>query len=546
MRSHSFSRPTPWVSVSWRCGAISLAALLLGLTLGQGAGAAPSCSGNCSIGSTLRVGSDGGGDGSLLLGPGDRLAVPGQGLVGAFGPSRGELRVIGAAAELALGGVSGSTFGVGQGGGTGHLEVLDGALLTVDAFNNAPNFGDARFYLGRGGNGTALLARGGHLLVQDRGGFGADDDIMIGRSDGAFAGDGTLAVREGGQLTLRGNSAYLNVGNANLSFAGPEPGRGELWVQAGGRVRVDGTTSEGGFHIGRGDRSSGLVVVEGAGSRIDITGQFASLWVANAFSATSHLGSGSGRLLVRDGGVLSFQPSHAGAANHTQMVIGLGLGQGLVEVQAGGRIEMPGALRISNRLGTDNLQSGRLVIEEGGVVQATRTVVGDGLRDLENGVLSGDGLLIGALQVQRGGVVRPGLSPGVLTVQGNASFAEGAGLVLEVHGLGAGQSDLLNVQGNLNFGAGAWIELAFGQGYLPRAGDRLTILQAHAVDGLNPAQWRVSGVAEGFEFALSLQGGSLQWQALNDAHPVPEPQTWMLLLLGLAAFSHRLRKRAAR
>jgi len=382
--------------------------------------------------------------------------------------------------------------------------------------------------VGRGGSGEVQLNPGSLLLVQDAGGWGLDDDIMIGRSEGTLPGNGRL-VAAGGQLTLRGNAAYLNVGNANLTFAGTARGTGELLIQQGGRVLVDGTSSEGGLHIGRGDNSAGVLRVEGAGSRLELVGTYASAWVGNAFSATTHLGTGTGLLHVRDRGLVTLQGAQPGNGS---LVIGLGLGSGTVQVDSGGRVEVGGTLYVSRPLGNDKLQSGLLLINDTGVVVAMKTEVGDGNAARISGVLAGTGTLEGSLLVRAGGQVQPGQSPGTLTVRGPASFAGGT-LRIEIGGAEDALHDLLNVEGELSFIAGSRIEMVFINGYLPQAGVRLNFANATSFAGLALATLSYSGAAPGFEFGLDPTSGALQFVALNTATPVPEPSVAVLLLLAL-------------
>ena len=366
-------------------------------------------------------------------------------------------------------------------------------------------------------------------MVRDTLPFGADDDIMLGRSNASGLGYGEMHVRRSGSMQLSGNSAYFNVGVANGAFSGPDPGIGRLNVTQAGSVRIDGTTSQGGLLIGRGDLSDGEVTVAGVGSRIDITGRSGLLAVANAYSATSFNSTGSGRMIISDGGVVSVRGTQAGTSF---AVVGLGLGSGHVIVERGGNLDVDGTLLVSSRYSlAASTQYGRLTIGDQGLVSAVRTQVGDNTARDVHGVLDGTGTLRGSLMVLRGGMVSPGFSPGTLTIDGNARFAGGV-LKVEIGGLGAGQFDLLNVLGELSF-ADALIELDFIDGFVPHAGDSLDFARAVSITGLNLARFSTSGLAPGFEFDISVDGGGLHFRALNDAAAVPAPATLALAMLSL-------------
>jgi PEP-CTERM motif len=498
------------------------------------------CSGNCSsTPPNLNVGNSGGGYGEMYVNGGSVLALGGLGAVGAFGlnnpagVTEGHLSVQGLGTSLAIGGVSNSQFWVGNDGGTGSLYLGSQARMSIDAFNNPGGFGDARLYVGRNGHGLLTINDGAELVVQDRGGWGADDDIMIGRGGNQFEGEGYAIVKNSGRLVLRGNAAYLNIGRANVSGDGPMRGRGYGTVESGGRILIDGTTSEAGLHIARGDNSYGSLVIQGAGSRVDMRGRYTTAWIANDWYATTRQGTGRADLIVRDQGLLSMQSDPVPAGQlRTDMHIGFGLGHAEVTVDSGGRIELANGLKISTDGSTgERQQFGRLTINDSGVVSAgAYTFIGNGDGSRISGVLAGTGTLVSPrIELRDGGMIAPGNSPGTLHLLGDLTVKGG---VLELQVAGAGDYDVLDVSGALTFSGGT-INLAFIDGFLPKAGDSFTLLQASSIQGLALAQLSFTGVAAGFQYSVDPSGGLLTFQALNDALPVPEPGTWMLALLGL-------------
>ena len=532
------------------------AALLLAAGTQTAARAEVVCTGNCtSTGADLNVGNTGGGEGSLSVNGGSMLSFGGGGAIGAFGSqnpggiTRGTLLVDGMGSRIATGGVSNSQFWVGSDGGTGSMTLSNGAVLSVDAFNNPGGFGDARLYVGRNGTGDVRILSGASVIVRDTGSFGADDDIMIGRGGNDFEGHGSVLV-SGGSLALSGNSAYLNVGRANISGDGPLHGDGLLRIDSGGTVTIDGQDSEAGLHIARGDNSSGRIEIVGGGSRLDMRGAYTTAWIANDWYALpgAHNSTGVAQLYVGQQGVLNLksEPVPAGQLR-TDMHIGYGLGSAEVLVDSGGRIELANGLKISSDGSTgERKQFGHLTINDTGVVSAgAYTFIGNGDASRISGVLSGTGTLVSPrVELRNGGEIAPGNSPGTLHIQGDLKVVGGV-LELQVAGAGAGEHDVLDVSGALSF-TGGTIELSFIDGYLPRSGDSFSLINAASLTGLDLASISFTGLAQGFQYAVDPSGGMFTVLALNDAAPVPEPQTLALLLAGLGLAVLRLSTRHTR
>jgi hypothetical protein len=411
----------------------------------------------------------------------------------------------------------------------------------VDAFNNAPNFGDARAYIGSGGVGTVNVNSGGTFVVQDPGRFGADDGIQLGVSTAAGPGTGTINV-DGGSVVVRGNLAFINVGQANTTFSGTAAGTGNLTVTNGGTVLIDGTNNLGLLSVGRGGNSSGSVSVSGVGSRIDVTGQRASVVVANDLTGGTG-NSGVGVLRVSGGGVLAT----SAVTPDTSLTVGFGLGSGLVVVDNGGRLDLDGSIRVSRNSTTNSSQTGVLLINGTGSAKATTTFVGNGTTNAINGILGGTGTLNSNVVIQQGGLLDPGLSPGTFTINGDVRFTGGS-LKIEVAGTGANQADFLQVSGLLDL-ADSFVEFAFVDGFLPTAGDILNFASTSSITGLNRATLAYTGLAQGFLFDVQAVGGNLRFTALNNGVAVPEPSAAslaLMALIGIVLFHRQRKGRVAR
>jgi Ca2+-binding RTX toxin-like protein len=135
-----------------------------------------------------------------------------------------------------------------------------------------------------------------------------------------------------------------------------------------------------------------------------------------------------------------------------------------------------------------------------GTLPASRVTV-------DGGILGGNGL-VGRTDVLRGSL-RPGNSPGILTVAGDVTFAAGTTFGVELNGLVVGtEYDQLNVVGGVDLG-GATLEVSLG--FVPEIGDSFVIVNN---DGTDAIQGTFQGLPEdalftidGQRFRLSYEGG---------------------------------------
>lgn len=110
-----------------------------------------------------------------------------------------------------------------------------------------------------------------------------------------------------------------------------------------------------------------------------------------------------------------------------------------------------------------------------GKVTVTGTLV-------QSGTLKGTGTLITATGLTNTGVLSPGNSPGLFTVQGNFSNASTGTLLIELSGTTAGTGyDQLAVSGSTTLNG--TLDLRTINGFMPAAGQSFTVLTANAVTG---------------------------------------------------------------
>ena len=358
-------------------------------------------------------------------------------------------------------------------GDQGFATLVNGSVLTVTGATTP------RIFVGRDGTGELNVLSGSSVLIQGSSATDADLDAGIqisqdGNGDDA-AGAGSLLVDDA-TVTVEAGNAFINVGTVGL---------GEMTVRNGAIVNVEG--GDGFGFVGVGREGDGTLVIE-SGGQVNVTSASddKSVFVAQ--------GAGSVGTLIVDG---------AGSSLDAGNILGVGLDFDLAT--SGG--------------------TGTVSVRDGGVIRAAETYIG------ANGFLGGNGTIGGSI-FNLGGTVGPGLSPGVLTIDGD--YVQDAGvLLIEIAGLLPGQFDVLVVDGVAEFTGGS-ILFSFLDDFLPKAGDAIEFLVADAIVGLENVSLQYAGAGPGFQFQLLGGPGGLSFVAINDATSVPEPATILLLAAGLA------------
>lgn len=156
--------------------------------------------------------------------------------------------------------------------------------------------------------------------------------------------------------------------------------------------------------------------------------------------------------------------------------------------------------------------------------------------------IQGSGLLQGDYTVANGAAVSPGNSPGLLTIDGDTTFAAGGHLSIELAGTIRGmQYDALDVSGDVLIDGGL-LDVSLLGGFVPTSDDGFILLRGRHVNGK-------------FANALSsivVGGQSLpvtyfdQMVVLGNAAAVPEPGTLLLVVVGMCFGGHLFRSRRCR
>lgn len=329
-----------------------------------------------------------------------------------------------------------------------------------------------------GGQGT------GSLRVSNNGALNVSN-LAVGSRAGS---SGTITV--GGTHDPNLTSFLLVQDNGPTAVIG-DAGAGHLQVQNNGVFAVvDGTLNLGGSGGGVGDAT-----VSGSGSTIG-----AETLIVGAL--------GTGSITVSQGGLLGASGHRTGKA-----VIGT---SGTVTLTSAGQFIARTTLQVDGRLSIDSTSEadvgddssitshapGRLFIAPGG------TLLGSGTITVPRLVMLGGGNNFG-------GTLKPGHSPGTLTINGDLEQDPGSTIKIEIAGNQPGQFDVLNVTGNASY-AGDLL-LSFQDGFAPRQGDTFAFLNTAGTTTGSFANVRLHDLAPGFQFDLQPEaGGTVALVALND------------------------------
>ncbi len=547
--------------------------------------------------------------GALTVSEGGRTDVAGNLDIGGLGVVEVEG---GAELEQSTVEVHGTTVIGTTNGGTGLLTILDGgkasladlivgregsATILVSGVRDnqpsvlefsAPRLGGATLGGNDGIQGTLLVLDGGavrspaELLV----GFGGPGQLTVDGVNGGLSssvevqdltvGDGSTAMATNGGLitvtsilSIDGNATFAVQGRANGI-----PSTVEVRVTTGVGATNGGT---GLLNILDGAKASlADVIVGGAGAGTILVsgvrdGEPSLLEFSAPNRGSAILGGNDGiqgTLLVQDGGaVRSSAGLFVGFGGPGQLTVdgvngqtpssiivdGLTIDDTGTATVSGGGIAI---VRHNLEVGSGENSSAVLNYQTGKVIVGVGDVGIDGQMFIQsNGVLEGTGTLIGGDPAVAGsgvnnfaGTVRPGNSPGILTIEGNYTQAQDATLQIEIGGLTFGDEyDRLIVTGDALIDGRIVFE--FIQEFAPKQGDLFDFLTVGGDVDLSGAEFAVQNLRSDFEFDITPTAGGFQMQALNDGvFVVPEPGTGaavLMMAVVLGVRRHRGRIEAA-
>jgi fibronectin-binding autotransporter adhesin len=434
--------------------------------------------------------------------------------------------------------------------GTGALTLAATGAVSLGGSNTSPvltltgtNTGNNTFAgtLGNNGSGSSALVKSG-----------AGTWVLTGQNTyagGTSVQGGTLRLGVAGALpstTLLSlySGAVLDVlhNQTVAGFASGTSGEGATLQLGNGAtftvampVANESTTFAGSV------TGNGIFAVSGAGNDVvNLTGSVAgSITTQVGSGATLVIGSGgdlTGPLQLGEGSTFSLNQSGS------QTISGIISGAGSLQATSGTTI-LSGA---NTYTGSTTITGGTLLVTNtSGSGTGTGTVtVGSG------GTFGGTGIITGPLQLNSGGILSPGASPGNLTV-GPTTWAGDAHFTFEINdgnGTAGSQWDLLTISGALTINATP------GNPFIL---DLVSLTTSNAAglllnfDPANAASWvfaTASGGIAGFETGAFQYNTSQFQNGLADGHffvsqsgnnlllnftPVPEPSTWAMLGAGL-------------
>ncbi len=387
--------------------------------------------------------------------------------------------------------------------------------------------------------GATTLAAGASL--------GMTDGSHVIHAGASFSGAGTLAVSGAGTVVeidtpLTITSAFSHTGGtitgSDLTLAGPT----NLAINAsmGYMTGPSTTTLQGPTTMG-GANAFGLDAKR-------VLRNEGNLVLAGSIQLNRTDAIGAGRIENTASGTIDVQTFNLAISSANQ---------GPLDTGFDARLDNAGTLKKTTtgnytigvpvfNTGVISVEKGILTFSAGLAGQSGRVVVTAGTTFSHAGTLDNRGVLqgtgtISAAAVLNNGIVRPGFSPGTLTIAG--AYAQGSDGMLAIELQDLTHSDALQVTGTASL-AGNLAVSGLG-GYLPVVGDSFVILSSTGLlSGAFDGQPTVSGFGANVDFNV-LYDYAQKTVTLQVAQvtAVPEPSIWSSLLLGLGAVGWAARRR---
>ena len=410
-------------------------------------------------------------------------------------------------AAIDLSATSNSGEGLASIGQTSHLSPFSsnsavntasqGAFVTVTLLPHL-NFS------GQTLNSTGIVTQSGENIT----GFGTITGGVTTAAGSSVAVDPGRTLDLGNQVELNGPTVVGTNGNLVLRDNDTSFLNGMTTLQ-GGRITAIGP---GGIAVNGTLQGSGIVQGQIGGNGI-IRAQGGALTLGDASRPNSWAFGGTLDIGSRDVTLLS---GNTAVMNHTTIL-------------NGGALHAPGGVLLTGTIQGPGLVAADLVNQ--GVI--------DGRGTLElSGRVSGTGSFLGAIALS--GTFAPGNSPGLVTFGGSATLTASSLTEMELGGLipGVGH-DKVVVTGVLTLDGGE-LDVLYWDGFVAGAGDVFDLFDWGTLVGTFE-EVHLPTLAAGLSWDLSrlYLDGSISVSA-----PIPEPQTYAMMLAGLALLGFRARRRS--
>lgn len=440
-------------------------------------------------------------------------------------------------------------FGIAGGGGrfdnrgTFRKSAGDGVASLGIAFDNSGSVIAERgtLVLGGGRQSGSLVAKQGAMIVLggslditpllvNQGRIDVNANTMRVLEDASYinAADAAFSVAAG--LTVSGSGTFVNNGTAYTR---------QLDIQSGGTCPTNCgfVFNAGTMRVASFDNAGTLV--NGAGATTLTLGDYGvALNGVNRPGATvDNLGSLqlhnirlSNQGDINNRGVFrvdadSFLTGTGVITNRSQLT-----NNGSVVLTGTGRFDNHGQFDTAGRVLIDTNASlagpGRYR-QTGGRTTVDGLLQSGGDIAIDSGVLNGIGTVQGNVVLGPTGVIMPGHSPGLLTVDGNLTFADtpplpNAAPNLEIEVASPASFDVLRVTGAVNLNL-AVVEFRFLAGYVPKDGDSVSWLQAgRIVDNCQPwvsdtcPVFQTAGLPTDWTVIAAKDGNRLRLEVINE------------------------------
>jgi hypothetical protein len=208
-------------------------------------------------------------------------------------------------------------------------------------------------------------------------------------------------------------------------------------------------------------------------------------------------------------------------------------------VEGGAVVHTDGDIHVSEndadpRVTPVNGQQSTLTVRSGGIVEAQNLFVN------EHGRLDGDGGIITANVINQGGLVSPGSSPGVMTIDGNYTQDADGELLIEIAGTDPGVDyDQLIITGDAILDG--TLILRFLGGFVPGDGDTFDFLSVAGVFDHDLLDIQIDNLPSSFDTDVAFSNGVFNLTVTGNVIPTPAAAPMAMLLLGALSLTRRRR-----